>query len=456
MEKARNVVLFLTVIGLLGGSASAVLITNQTTGQTLFYDDFERVGDPVGGTRPENAWPGSWENITPANPGSNQFKVYKDPSVYQGNNHAYNQGLSGDPYISNAHLSSVQGNIGDKIRVEVALKSRSPQAGIAGMDFQLRDSGGSTIWSLTANDDGSTGTGDPKPVYWDTFSGGWSDSGLTVGYGQWSEYVVEYTVGDSYFNLWVGGTPSPHNGGGLSCDNGGSNDVGYLHFGISDGQYWIDATGGAPLNAVTGNWANVEADSSISQNWGFSTGAWENANVYRDGSNTTRGLLRLSLSEAAASDGKLRLYDVLDPVGNPDMTGETFDVYLMSAANDDWSEAEGKWSEKASGVPWDGGSHESGMSLISTYTFSGSSLPETIEVDIAQAVINDVVANRGGDMSLLLVGWDDPGDGTHGFQFNTKENTANPASARLMYYTPEPATLAVLAFGLLLGLIRRR
>ena len=194
------------------------------------------------------------------------------------------------------------------------------------------------------------------------------------------------------------------------------------------------------MNAVTGNWANVEADSSISQNWGFSTGAWENANVYRDGSNTTRGLLRLSLSEAAASDGKLRLYDVLDPVGNPDMTGETFDVYLMSAANDDWSEAEGKWSEKASGVPWDGGSHESGMSLISTYTFSGSSLPETIEVDIAQAVINDVVANRGGDMSLLLVGWDDPGDGTHGFQFNTKENTANPASARLMYNTPEPAT----------------
>ena len=152
----KFLLLCMLVVALLSTSASALLVENITTGETLFYDDFERVSDPVNGTQMENAWPGTWTNFTPGSPGENYFKVFADGSAPEGNNWAASKRLGSDGFTSYAHLSSLQSTTADTIRITVDIRSKSPQPGDWGFQFHLKDSSDVSIFTLTVNDDGDT------------------------------------------------------------------------------------------------------------------------------------------------------------------------------------------------------------------------------------------------------------------------------------------------------------
>jgi hypothetical protein len=202
------VVLMMAGVLLVSASASATIV-NMSTGQTLFYDNFEGMGTNVShgeyvadesSYNPTGGSPGSWA-ITEAIP--NRIQVTdatgtNGPGTLQGNNYLriVRTGAETDPMA--AQNFTDQTTTGDHIHFEQMLyvpdlASTNPVQflGNGGSRFNILTSyngGGGTIGSYLA--DGNF----PGPAV-----------PLTYVAGKWQKWELDYNIGDSFLKMSIDG-----------------------------------------------------------------------------------------------------------------------------------------------------------------------------------------------------------------------------------------------------------
>ena len=142
----KSLLLSVLVVGLLASPASALLVTNQTTGQTLFYDGFERAkyGDWNVGLEKSLPWPGTWDQFG-SNSGGNGVRMYPHESEsYTGYGAVGFDRNNGGADIKQffAMPTAAQTTAGDVIRVDFAMKSNTATPGDEGVGFKLQTAAG--------------------------------------------------------------------------------------------------------------------------------------------------------------------------------------------------------------------------------------------------------------------------------------------------------------------------
>ena len=235
--RSSNLFLGVLVMGVsvlvISASASATIV-NMTTGQTLFYDNFEGMGtnvshaaypDASGDYNPTGGSPGLWNIIEDAP----QVVQVTDatgangPGTLQGSNYLRLHKYQTD--FSAGQLFTVQSTTGHHIHWEQMLYAGSLTAGDNPVQILGDGTDGRRFNILTSYGGygvvGSYNGADFPPA------------ALTVGYvaNKWQKWEIDYNIGDAFLKLTIDGVSASNvpimSGGNLGAISLDSGSVGY-------------------------------------------------------------------------------------------------------------------------------------------------------------------------------------------------------------------------------------
>jgi len=205
--------------------AQAVTVINKTTGQTLFYDDFEAASavshsaypDAGGDFDPNNAAVGAW-SVNEAGPSNIQVSAYlgngtNDPAATpQGTNYLRVVRHLATGAEVDFFTPVVQSTAGDVIHVETMVWIPGG-AGHGSFQLQFQGSGGSADFRVNVlsalNNNVSA---------WDATLGtpNWVDTTLDWLANTWQKWEVDYAVGAETFDLTIDGVRKTLNRSGVA------------------------------------------------------------------------------------------------------------------------------------------------------------------------------------------------------------------------------------------------
>jgi len=225
--KLGFVLALFVVSALLTSDAVAVKITNLTTGELLFYDDFEISPNGVSSMPfPDDAngsdydpvvpdgFPGYWQ-IANSSPGAPVFEdedpfyntqvtnslISPDPLPIQGSNYLrVDRWSDGSP--ASATFDQNQSTQGDVIRIDLMFATPSEYGPSNGAGIVYRDALGYPIISMGFDDDGTIdnrdGNGAGSTISSDV-------PGLTHTVGEWGRLIIDYEIGASTYSMTYNG-----------------------------------------------------------------------------------------------------------------------------------------------------------------------------------------------------------------------------------------------------------
>jgi hypothetical protein len=208
-----------TVVALFAGVAQSVTVINKTTGELLFYDDFETAlavstgayPDESGDYDPDNTATGTW-TINETGPTNIQVASYlgnglDDPAaVPQGTNYLRFVRHTAAAFEAGVVLPAVQNTPGDVIHTE-AMVWIPLAVNANAFQIQLLGSGGST--DFRANIllvQATSGIGGPVNA-WDAVRAtpAYAATGLEWRGNTWQKWEVDYAVGSDTFEMAIDG-----------------------------------------------------------------------------------------------------------------------------------------------------------------------------------------------------------------------------------------------------------
>jgi hypothetical protein len=307
----------------LASRSQAVLVTNVTTGTTIFSDNFESAPQISTADAPDTsvdadpvAQVGTWDTQdgSPPNAYGLEVQVTNDssPGAFQGSNYlriyrdsSYQNGDAFATFNAPATGQTIQ------LDTMVYLPANSPYARLQILLQGVENQNNST--SAWLRSDGSGGVSYVGPGF-DT-----EPTGVSYLTGVWQKWTVDYVVDSGTFSLTVG------NSSATNIPVFAPNDVGYIHFANGSntpGSFYLDSppsqatytqTGSGDYN-VSGNWSGaipnavdaeadflgaITANHTVYSDTGITLGkiVFNNANTYVL---TGAGSLKLQTSTGSA------------------------------------------------------------------------------------------------------------------------------------------------------------
>lgn len=212
-------------------TAEAVTIINRTTGQLLFYDDFESAAavsvnpypDASGDFDPNHAVIGTW-SVNEAGPTNIQVTAYRgngtnDPAATpQGTNYlrVVRHTVAGAEV--DVIMPTAQSTTGDVIHAETMVWV--PRS-VNGNAFQMQVLGSASITDFRANVITAAASGNAGNVnVWDATlaTPNWVDTTLDWLVNTWQKWEIDYAVGGTNFILTIDGVKKTLPRGGVSGD----------------------------------------------------------------------------------------------------------------------------------------------------------------------------------------------------------------------------------------------
>ena len=196
----RNIAVMVAMVGMLVLPAWAVLVQNMTTGDVLFYDDFE---SPPGGdgVNPDNGgYPGNWVlNESGTSIGYLLMDVLNNPGfAYRDNQYFSHAKIPGHGTSEAlAMFSSPQTTAGDVIHVEFATYRYSQGASNYGCRVRLEDATGNKASELLGYYGAYGNLKDWPPTV----------ESIPCSQDSWHVLAFDYTIGGTAFTVTVDNGP---------------------------------------------------------------------------------------------------------------------------------------------------------------------------------------------------------------------------------------------------------